>query len=160
MLALSESSTSLNIKRDQQDEFTNVNQNCTDMLTGRKSCSMSNAECSLNSSCCVCRCVYSHSTFRSPRPRAHLTQVASRASFAGWERKKGLLCSLPIVQQSPGSNEKGGCNQNFRCVSKSAARGVSEGGRGGGKCWCNVKLTKMLSPLTPSPLPACVKVFY
>ena len=66
LLAPSESSTSLSIKRDQQDEFTNVNQNCTDMLTGRKSCSMSNAECSLNSSCCVCRCVYSHSTFRSP----------------------------------------------------------------------------------------------
>ena len=28
------------------------------------------------------------------RAAAHLTPVASRASIAGWKRKKGLLCSL------------------------------------------------------------------
>ena len=33
-------------------------------------------------------------TFLQSRTAAHLTPFASPASFAGWERKRGLLCSL------------------------------------------------------------------
>ena len=50
--------------------------------------------------------LFSSLPFLQSRAAVHLTPVASPASFAGWERKKGLLCSLSNIVKYGGQTSK------------------------------------------------------